>query len=674
VQKRGTPVIDKNTVNPGYHKQFVKERFKDDERRILEALSKNWYLTSSGEKIYAAQSEYNYFLMKPTARTAEMFNIERELICVFSDYQNFEPRSLDIFDKVVDRLPKMRAESVCQVLVSRARDVEEKVDRLLKSDPEHPIVIPLSYDELLNGDANNIVENRFRKHFYSRDLFSFLSPLKKDTYFFGRSNLISEIVNRYQSGEHTSLFGLRKSGKTSIVYAIERRLIANGDLVLSLDCESPSVHLLRWNELLESLAKKYHELRGSKLKIDTTSRYDERNAAESFEEDILRVYKSKKPSSALFIFDEIERLTPGTASSLHWKDSSDFIYFWQTLRSFYQKHPQVFCYMLVGTNPSCIESPILNQQENPIYASIPSQYVPPFTVDQVTQMVSRLGDYMGLKFDPLIFAKLTEDLGGHPFLIRQMCSIINQRANQARPTKVDKALYQQAREDFKLVANEYLEMMVHVLRDWYPDEYEMLRFLAQDDMESFNEFSTDHVSYTRHLIGYGLVQQSDHGFSFNLESLADILRKKHRHERLHLTQEEKLQEISSRRVKLEKRLRTLIKSSLRVTYGLKKAAESVIAAVPESRRPSLQTLDLNALLDKDKSPLYLLDLVNIIKREWSSVENLFSLEKTKLTVMLEEINSKGRPEAHAKSIEEDDFTQLRLYFKKLEEQLDELDG
>ncbi len=667
-------MIDKNLVNPGYHKQFIKQRFNSDEIRILDALSKDWYLTSSGERVFAAQSEYDYFLMKPTLRTSEMFNIERELICVFSDYANFEPRSLDIFDKAVSRIPKMRAESVCQILISRARDVEDKVDRLLKSDPEHPIVIPLTYEELLSGDASNIVENRFRKHFYSRDLFSFLSPLKKDTYFFGRSNLINEIVNRYQSGEHTSLFGLRKSGKTSIVYAIERRLIANGDLVLSLDCESPSIHLLRWNELLERLVKKYHELRGSKLKIDPAGRYDEKNAAESFESDMLRIYKSKKPASTLFIFDEIERLTPGTASSEHWKESTDFIYFWQTLRSFYQKHPQVFSYMLVGTNPSCIEAHTLNSHENPIYASIPSQYVPPFTVEQVTQMVSRLGDYMGLKFDPLIFSKLTEDLGGHPFLIRQMCSLVNQRVSNNRPQKIDKALYQQAKVEFQIGAQEYLEMMVHVLRDWYPDEYEMLRFLAQGDMESFNDFSADHANYTRHLVGYGLIQRSVNGFSFNLESLADILRKKHKNERLHLSQEEKLQEISSRRVKLEKRLRILLKGALRVTHGVKKAAEVVIAAVQESRRPVLQTLDLNALLDKDASPLYLLDLVNIIKREWSSVENLFSLEKNKLIIMLEDINSKGRPEAHAKAIAEDDFTQLRLYFKKLEDQLDELES
>ena len=67
-------MIDKSVTNPGFHKQFAKIRFNSDERSILDALSKTWYLTSSGERIYAAQSEYEYFLMKPCPRTSEMFN------------------------------------------------------------------------------------------------------------------------------------------------------------------------------------------------------------------------------------------------------------------------------------------------------------------------------------------------------------------------------------------------------------------------------------------------------------------------------------------------------------------------------------------------------------------------------------------------------------------------
>jgi hypothetical protein len=607
--------------------------------------------------------------MKPTERTSEMFNVEREIICVFSNYLNFEPRSLDIFDKALQHLPKMRAETMCEVLISKASNVEEKVDRILKSDPEHPIVIPFTYDELLSGDIKIKVENKFRKHFYSRDLFSFLSPLKKDTYFFGRSNLINEIINRFKSGEHTSLFGLRKSGKTSIVYAIERRLLSEGDQILSMDCELPSVHLLRWNELLEKIVNVYHKVKGSTLKIDTTGRYDEKLASDSFEQDMIRIYKSKKQSTTLFIFDEIERITPGTASSDHWKSGTDFIYLWQTLRGFYQRNPSVFCYMLVGTNPSCIESANLIGHENPIYASIPSQYVPPFSVEQVTQMVSRLGDYMGLRFDPILFSKLTEDFGGHPFLIRQVCSLISKKSTTKRPFTVDRALYNKCKKEFDIEARDYIEMMIHVLKDWYPEEYDMLRFLAQGDMDNFGLFAQSNSGYTRHLTGYGLIQSSESGYTFNLESLAELLRKQHFYERLNLTIEEKIQEISTRRVRLEKDLRSIVKNALKIVVGSKKATAQVLAAVPEHRRGALDGFGVNELLDRDSSPLFFLELINIIKREWSHLEHVFSDEKSYIVLILEYINKHGRPEAHAKSIDNDTFAQLRIYFTYMENKI-----
>lgn len=659
-------MINKAITNPGFHKQFVSERFNPEEKIILQLLSKGWYMTNSGQSLRIAQSTYSYFLMKPNPNTSEMFNIEREIVCVFCDYDYFEPRVLDFFDLVYSRLPKMRTETVCAILISRTHDIESKVEHLLKSDPEHQIIIPVSYKEMMDKNSLSILENRFRKHFYTRDLFSFLSPLKKDTYFFGRSSLINEIVNRFQSGEHTSLFGLRKSGKTSIVYAIQRRLEVNGDCFVSLDCESPSIHGLRWNELLERLVRLYAKAKKSHLKNETAGRYDPKSAADSFEEDILKIYNSVTPASAIFIFDEIERITPNTGASIHWKEGEDFIYFWQTMRGFYQKHPSVFCYMLVGTNPSCIEASSLVGHDNPIYASIPSQYVPPFEVEQVGQMVSRLGEYMGLRFDALIAAKLTEDYGGHPFLIRQACSQINKLISTERPILIDKALYNQAKTEFRGNSQEYLEMMIQVLAEWYPDEYEMLSFLAQGDMENFNTFAHDHTSYTRHLIGYGLVQKSASGYSFNLEEVSDLLRKKHKNDRLNLTEDEKVHEVSSRRNQLEKGLRILVRNSLKISKGANKAKEAVIAAVPEGRRSTLLNQDLSGLLHRDSSPLFFLELINIIKREWETFENVFGLDKSKLAMMLEEINTKGRPDAHAKNIDEDDFQQLRLYFKKLE--------
>ena len=665
-------MIDKTITNPGFHRQFDLSKFNEDEKCILRKLAKDWYMTNPGDEIYIAQSKYKYFLMKPSRRTSEMFNIEREIVCVLSNYENFEPRSLDFFDEVYKRLPKLRAETMCGVLFSRALNVEEKVERLLKADPENQIIIPASYDELVHGDAVNILENRFRKHFYSRDLFSFLSPLKRDIYFFGRNPLITEIVNRYRSGEHTSLFGLRKSGKTSIVYALERKLSANNDQVVSIDCESPSIHLLRWNELLEKLVKLYHKEKGSKLKIATEGRYGEKSAASSFEEDILKIYQSKKRHGTLFIFDEIERITPKTASSPHWSEEGDFVYFWQTLRGFYQKHPEVFCYMLVGTNPGCIETPDINGHDNPIYASMPSQYVPLFDVDQVSEMVCKLGSYMGLRFDKMIAGKLKEDFGGHPFLIRQVCSHIHKLASSSRPTDVDLTLYRKARGNFSLDSHGYLDMMLKVLVDWYPDEYEMIKFLANNDFEGFGDLAESDPALVRHLIGYGVVKKGASHYYFNIENLSDLLRKKHKKHSLSMTPQEKVQEISMRRNSFEKNLRGIIRSTLIITKGKPKAYEAVISAMPSDRRDGLSGYDLDHLLSKDSSPLFFNDLINILKRNWPVFENTFGMRKQKIEIMLEEINKVGRPDAHAKDIDEIDFNQLRIYFDKLEAVIDEV--
>lgn len=659
---------------PGMHIKFEMRRFGFEEQRILDKLKREWYLTNSGVKITLAASGYDFFLMKPTPIFSEMFNIEREVICVFSPYPSFEPRTLDAFDAAQRRLSDLRFESVCRVLISKDNDVEKKIDSLLKTDPEQPIVVPFTYAEFQSSYDDYFIRNKFRKHFYTRDLYSFLSPLKKDLYFFGRNELIYEIVNRHRSGEHTGLFGLRKSGKTSIIYAIERHLTIHGDLFLSFDCESPSIHKLRWNELLEKIVIQYKAILRSKHKIENGDRYNEKRAADSFSEDILKMYKSKKASSILLLFDEIERISPCTGSSPHWREGEDFVYFWQSLRGFYQKHPEVLTYMLAGTNPSCVELPIISNHENPIFASIPSQYVPSFNVTQVREMVSKLGRYIGLSFDEIIFSKLTEDFGGHPFLIRQICSNIHRECKGERPAKVDKALYEKVKTQFKQAAIEYLEMIVQVLRDWYPDEYDMLCFLALGELDIFEQFARDHGRYTKHLIGYGLIQQSPNGYSFNIETVRDYLILAHKYERLNLTSDQKVAEISDRRNKIEKGLRTLAKNTLVTKYGKKKAAEIVLFALPENRRKKMGTFEINLLLKRDESDLFFLELVNLIMREWDAFKNVFDMDKDRLRLILNDINQTGRPDAHAKYVNEDEFSQLRLHFKKLESILKDWDA
>ena len=414
-----------------------------------------------------------------------------------------------------------------------------------------------------------------------------------------------------------------------------------------------------------------HHLWIGLIKLNTTSGYDEKSAADSFERDILKIHRSKKKTPALFLFDEIERITPGTASSSHWRDQEDFIYFWQTLRGFYQRNPDVFTYMLVGTNPSCVENAMLNGHENPIFASIPCQYVPNFDLEQVRQMVRKLGRYIGIQFEEIIYSKLAEDFGGHPFLIRQACSVIHNECTGNRPIRVDKALYEKIKKKFTENSSHYLDMIIQVLRDWYPDEYDMLRYLSQGEVEAFNEFAYDNLNFTKHLIGYGLVQYSENGYSFNIEVVKEYLGNIHKYERINLSEDQKIEEISRRRNALERNLRKIIKNSLRTTSGKTEARESIIFAIPENRRGNIQQLSLDEMMSLESSPLYFLDLINIIRREWDSFKYVFEIEKNKVIYMLEEINQFGRPDAHAKYIGKDEFDQLRLHFNKLEQLIQE---
>ena len=171
-------------TSPGIHRSFQITRFGDREQKLIKRLANQWYLTSSGAHIRLAASRYDYFLMKPTQMFTEMFNIERELIVALSPYKTFEPRTLDVFDAAQRELSDLRVESVCRVLISDDPDAERKVNDLLKTDPEQPVVIPFTFDELSTSYDDFFLRNRFRRHFYTRDLFAFLSPLRRDLYFF----------------------------------------------------------------------------------------------------------------------------------------------------------------------------------------------------------------------------------------------------------------------------------------------------------------------------------------------------------------------------------------------------------------------------------------------------------------------------------------------------------
>jgi hypothetical protein len=552
---------------PGMHQSVraALDKFTPDEQLILNKLAREWFITRADEiwigKDVVNSSKYRFALLKPTFTFQEMFNLDREIIAIFSDYEFFQPRTLDAIDVVAKKFQSLRIEKVCSIVLSSTDDVEVKIRDLLKSDEESQVVIPISYSEYLQSNDDYYLRNKFKGNFYTRDLFAFEGPLRKDLYFFGRTDLIHKIVGRHNSNENSGLFGLRKSGKTSVIFGIERALNANEALSVIIDCQDTGFNQRRWHEtlwyILYELRKKY------KLtsEFPREHKFSAKDASLIFETEIKKIHQKLGGTNILIIFDEIENITPGVSATAHWDTELDFVHFWQTLRSLYQRNPNVFSYLIVG---------------NPLLMSIPFEYIEPFDVDRTREMIGKLGRIMGIKFDQLIYSKITEDYGGHPFLMRHVCSVINKYLDNERPVEVGRVQYKNARNVFDDKYGEYAQMVLEVLETHYPDEYTMLEFLAIGEVDDFKSHALDSPKYTNHLLGYGLIENVNGEYDFRVEVIKNYLIKKNQYKKLATTTEEMWNEISQRRNKIEPKLRKIIRNQLKAHLGASEARNFIL--------------------------------------------------------------------------------------------------
>lgn len=656
-------------INPGINPQFVNVHFTEDEKKIIQKFAGEWYITNGGSEIkLGPTSTYRYMLLKPTSVYKEMFNLDLEIIVIFSDYNVFETRSLDVFEHVCSNYKQLRIEKLCFLLISRDISIVQRVEDLIKNNKESQIVIPFSYNELLINFDSYIIRNRFKKYFYSRDLFAFEAPLKKDFYFFGRTNLIQKIVNRHRSNENSALFGLRKSGKTSLIFGVIRKLADSNYKVVLIDCQSPAMHLRRWNIALYYILQELKNQQGLKFKISFENQFNEVNAPILFENGLLDAQKENPDSKFVFVFDEIENITFGTSPSRHWTEEKDFILFWQVLRSLFQKHEKLFSYMIVGTNPRCLEIATIHKSDNPIFNQIYPEYIPPFDVPQTREMVRKLGRIMGLQFDEIIYSKLTEDFGGHPFLIRHLCSVIHKISPSERPVRVNIIIYNDAKKRFKSDNTHFIEMILSVLKQFYPNEFDMLKYIALDEIDTFNALADLSSEFTTHLIGYNIVDFCNNRYSFNIEAIKDYLTTKHKYEKVLNTDEERLKEISERRNYLEPKLRKIVKTQLQSSFGKGDATQKFLEILGEPRKTKCIALSYSELFTCNECELYFEDMRKVIIKYYDCFKNIFGANKDDVDEKLKAIN-KHRADAHAKNITKDQMDYFRLCISAIEEKV-----
>lgn len=631
-------------------------------------------------------SDYSFHFIKPVKKLKELYNLGDEvlILCCNNSLTEFKSRTKDFLDYLLSSKEefKNRLDKVTCFVVDDSENAEDIIKFDRAKNPDSRLIVPFSYSELCSGLTDELLQARLRTFLYERDLFGIAAPLQDENLFFGkdRTNLIAELYGKYRQGEHGGLFGLRRIGKTSILNLLRQRVDQSSGVVIYLDCSKYHHH--RWNTFLHQIVtdieKRYRDKDSGRFRFlpedfslsTDSSRYDETKAPISFEEDISSLYNLLGHTRILLIFDEIEQIGYTTSPSEHWKSGNDALFFWQAIRSTFQTNSSLLSFIITGVNPKSVEIAKINGVDNPIFNGLSAQYISLFDLDDVRKMVSNIGGYLGLRFDEEIFTKLIDDYGGHPFLIRQVCSRMNSEVlerREIRPYTISKYSYEKHSNDYQSQMAGVIEQILGVLQDYYPTEYELLKILALDGSAAFKKKLRFGESVATHLLGYCLIKKDNDDYFVRIQSISKYIKDKYRFDKSLTGWEDKRTRISVRRNDIELKLRGVVSMQFQLKFG-KKSKEHLIAQLKGTTKDTTQEAKLlSSGFKSAMQEIYFSQLKTLVIKNWPDYERLF-IDRVKFEQFFDIINS-FRADAHAKELSEEDEAILGIAFKYFENAL-----
>jgi len=363
----------------------------------------------------------------------------------------------------------------------------------------------------------------------------------------------------------------------------------------------------------------------------------------------------------LFVFDEIDYLTPTSPTAAHWRQ--DFNTFWRNIRAVYQAsaiRQKNLSLLISGVSSKWFSEESIAGIENAALSFVPEEYLSPLPRGAAAAMIRRLGRTAGLIFNDEVAGEIAQACADMPFWIRKACSFIHSKVEIGlRPFEPQAALIQDYLREF--IASDGTAMsevaLAHLFRV-FPEVREPA--LAC----SHGEISTISPRMLRILQKYGIVsightpKVSGEMMRIGLKQLSenDIDVADVKGEPVELIGDksdygewaDELAIISRRRNILERKLRGVVGNFIRfsaMTDSSKGTAKDrVLKCIDTKRRESLQNLDIDDLMSK----LFWLELIAVVKKEWQIFDRIFG-DKAALDKYTSIVNE--RPDAHAKDID-----------------------
>lgn len=612
----------------------------------------------------------SYWLASPTQNATERFGFQREIIVIYSPFTSSDARIVTMFERLLTMDAfRDRADPSVGLIVHNGNP--DALATILET-VQDTVLVPLLARDIRANTGTGFIRKSIAESLGQVDPFAVSSPITVERNFFGRRDITQTLYAALRSGLNAGLFGLRKTGKTSVLFAVMRRLDDERLAAVHIDCQSPGVHHGRWWQLLERVTEDFAEKLRTSFKRNAKVQlgYTEKDAADRFRADIHTLLIDGAVERFVALFDEIEHITPEIASKLgsHW--DHDFLPFWQTVRAVHQETQGRLAFVVAGVNPAAVERSHFLNQLNPIFEVAAPRFLEPFGSDAVRELVRTVGRYGGVRFSPEAIAHIDKAYGGHPYLIRLACSEVWQRSPHSDEalTLIDRGFFLANDEAISGRLMPPIRDILLSLAWWYPDDYDMLQMIAETDenaefvREYLSASPSDHAEYTKlnlldpasgefriDAIGRFL---RDHGKEYR-EALSPFASSDVELDLLpEIVDVKGIAELFAKRTEVESRLRRVIMQFLGVhhTFDKQRISSAIIKALRKSHgRQDPAQLFVGREPKDAIQELYFADLTQVVVANWQIFANLFE-NKARFRMNMDTANRARRVDAHAKSI------------------------
>lgn len=601
--------------------------------------------TAEPTSIDFEKGSYIYFPVKPTKNIKSALSVTREILTVITDFTDLQARTIALVKNLLSKYHGRFEQSLTIIIHKDSRGSS----KLKIWGAENGItIIQINYFELESNDIRSIINEEL----YSQDPFDITGPVSKETEFFGRREEAIAFARKIQTGNISSLLGIRKTGKTSLINRVTDECEQkHNDSIIFIDCSRDDIWSLDSNKLLKTLYINIKDTSNHKNKynlIKSTRDYQPITI-----EDFITIV-DQFDSHIILIFDEFDYISPSSpTNSATWK--VQFNNFWRQMRVIFQetrRRKSNFSIVLCGVSSKWFRVSEIESVENAAVALIPDEYIRPLQEGAVVSMVKKLGNRCGLTFDNESLNLIYKETSGIPSWTRKFCSYINRRvALNAKPLRVNLSFATQMLKDY--VAREgisYSKVAIEHLFVVYP-EIKLALIKFEKDSNSINP------NERLLLESYGIID-SNNAYSGSMmqetvkfclvSSQPEIVTNSEASTDATVEWADEIAEIAKRQNIIEKELRRmileLIKADVRINKTTETTKDRLLKCLESSRKQSLS----NNLPDDILNSTYWLELINIIKKEWKIMENYFG-DQGILVRNMEFLNN--RSYAHAKDLE-----------------------